>query len=269
MKNQFFGGKIVVDNAIGFWVHRVYQASRNEMYRQFHEQGEDITPEQWAVLIRLWELDGQTQSALSDGTFRDRPTMSRIVDAMQTRGLVTRIMDKTDGRVRKIHLTNKGKALEKKLVPIVQKIVDQMVQRIDESDLETTLSTLRRMFANLAELTHELSFSQNARLRNRSSVSSLTNRKTHDIVALTTKSPTSRKSHDQSLQRCQHSSQSFSVTTQRILDTRRGNRPRSSSPYAGSFSSKVLVCPLARRQSSPFTKPAQVPIFRLRGLRIF
>jgi DNA-binding MarR family transcriptional regulator len=151
MKDQFAEGGIVVDNALGFWIHRVYQASRNEMFRRFREHGEEITPEQWAVLIRLWERDARTQGELSDATFRDPPTMSRIVDGMQERGLLERQVSLKDSRVRIVSLTRKGKALQKKLVPVVQQIVERMLAGIDDSALVTTRDTLRRMFANLED----------------------------------------------------------------------------------------------------------------------
>ncbi len=151
MKDQFADGGIVVDNAIGFWIHRVYQASRNEMYKAFREQGEDITPEQWAVLIRLWEQDGRAQTELSEVTFRDAPTMSRIVDGLEKRGLLERRAHESDGRVRVVHLTRAGKGLQKKLVPVVERIVQRMVAGIDERALVTTRSTLRAMFENLVE----------------------------------------------------------------------------------------------------------------------
>ena len=151
MKDQFTDGGIVVDNAIGFWIHRVYQASRNEMYRAFRAHGEDITPEQWAVLIRLWEGDGRTQAELSEATFRDAPTMSRIVDSMERQGILERRADSDDGRARRIHLTRNGRALKKKLVPLVEDIVGRMVEGIDERALVTTRSALRRMYENLAE----------------------------------------------------------------------------------------------------------------------
>ncbi len=150
MRDQFSDGSIVVDNALGFWIHRVYQASRNEMFREFRECGEDITPEQWAVLIRLWERDARAQSDLSDATFRDRPTMSRIIDGMEKRGLLERGSDPDDGRVRIVSLTRKGRALEKKLVPLVEKIVTRMVAGVEERALTTTRNTLRQMFENLA-----------------------------------------------------------------------------------------------------------------------
>lgn len=140
----------MVENALGFWVHRVYQASRNEMYRAFREVGVDVTPEQWAVLIRLWERDGLSQSDLSDATFRDRPTMSRIVDVLEKGGLVERRADPDDARARIIHLTRRGRELEKKLVPLVERIVRDMTRGIAHEDLVTTRTVLQRMFANLA-----------------------------------------------------------------------------------------------------------------------
>ena len=150
MKDQFADGGIVVDNAIGFWIHRVYQASRNEMYRAFRACGEDVTPEQWAVLIRLWERDARPQGELSDATFRDAPTMSRIIDGMAARGLVERRPHPDDGRVRVVHLTRHGKALQKKLVPVAEDIVARMVAGIDDRALVATRNALRAMFENLA-----------------------------------------------------------------------------------------------------------------------
>lgn len=149
MRDQFVGGGIVVENALGFWIHRVYQASRNEMFRAFREKDEDVTPEQWAVLIRLWERDGRSQNDLAEATFRDRPTMSRILDVMENGGLVERRSDERDRRARSIHLTRKGRELKRKLVPVVETIVARMVAGIPEAELVTTRNTLRRMFENL------------------------------------------------------------------------------------------------------------------------
>lgn len=149
MKDLFSDGGIIVENALGFWVHRVYQASRIRMVRTFRDEGEDITPEQWAVLIRLWEQDGRTQGELSEATFRDAPTMSRILDVMERRGLLERRAKPGDGRVRMVYLSPAGHALRDKLVPVAKGYAAAMVDGIDEQALLTTRDTLRRMFANL------------------------------------------------------------------------------------------------------------------------
>ncbi|MGZ3422464.1 MAG: MarR family winged helix-turn-helix transcriptional regulator [Polyangiales bacterium] len=149
VRDQFTSEGIVLDNAIAFWVHRVYQAQRNEMYRVFREKGHELTPEQWSVLVRLWEHDGRTQNDLCESTFRDKPTMSRMIDGLETLGLVERRASKDDGRVRKVHLTSEGKKLEKVLVPVAKSIVEKMLHGIDEKDLLTTRKTLQRIFLNL------------------------------------------------------------------------------------------------------------------------
>lgn len=149
MLDQFSEDGIVVEKAIGFWLNRVYQRTRSEMYRLFAEQGEDVTPEQWMVLIRLWERDALSQSDLTDLTLRDAPTISRIVRVMEQRGWVTRKKSRADARVQLVCLTAKGRALEKKLVPVVRKLVERTARGIDPDDIAHLRNTLKRMFENL------------------------------------------------------------------------------------------------------------------------
>ncbi|NUP05655.1 MAG: MarR family transcriptional regulator [Polyangiaceae bacterium] len=150
MLDQFTKDGIVVEKAIGFWINRVYQASRGEMYRAFREQGEDVTPEQWMILIRLWERDGPSQAELSEGTLRDAPTISRILKTMEEHGLIERRASAEDARARAVHLTERGRRLRKKLVPVARALVARLTAGIEPSDVETTRRTLQRMFENVS-----------------------------------------------------------------------------------------------------------------------
>ena len=150
MRDQFDGDQVVLENALPFLLHGIYQRIRGVTYREFNQQGLELTPEQWIVLARLWQRDGRTVSELSESTFRDKPTMSRILDSMEKSGLVTRTVDRKDARTRIIALTREGKAARKKLVPIAKSIVDRLEADIPEEDLLTTRRTLRRLFENLA-----------------------------------------------------------------------------------------------------------------------
>ncbi|HSO37158.1 MAG TPA: MarR family winged helix-turn-helix transcriptional regulator [Labilithrix sp.] len=151
MRDQFTGDGITLDKALAYWIHRVYQAERNEMFRELRQHGEELTPEQWIVLVRLWEEDGRTQTDLGASTFRDRPTMSRILDGMEKRGVLERRADPDDARVWRIYLTAQGKALRKKLVPSARHLVERAQRGIPERDLVTTRETLIQMFANLTQ----------------------------------------------------------------------------------------------------------------------
>jgi DNA-binding MarR family transcriptional regulator len=149
MRGQFDGHRVVLEKALPFLIHGCYQQLRSLTYKEFLGHGLELTPEQWVVLVRLWEKDGQSQSALSESTLRDRPTMSRILDTMEKSELVERSVDPQDARSRLVKLTRTGKSLQPKLVPIAKKLVQRLEAGIPERDLEITHRTLARMLANL------------------------------------------------------------------------------------------------------------------------
>ena len=149
MRGQFEGIHVHLDKALPFLIHACYQQLRSLTYKEFLSQGLELTPEQWVVLVRLWQTDGQSQSALSESTLRDKPTMSRILDTMERSGLVERSVDPRDARSRLVKLTRLGKQLQPKLVPIAKKLVQRLERDIPERDLEVTHRTLQRMFENL------------------------------------------------------------------------------------------------------------------------
>jgi DNA-binding MarR family transcriptional regulator len=150
MPQQFTAdGGIVLEEALGYWVARAYLESRTQMYRRFKRHGVDLTPEQWMVLVRLWQNEGMTQSALAERTFRDLPTMSRILTIMERNGLVTRKKDVSDGRARLVYLSDTGRNLRRLLVPEARQMVEEVLQGIPDADVIVTRRTLQRMLANL------------------------------------------------------------------------------------------------------------------------
>ncbi len=150
MSKQFTAdGGIVLEEALAFWVARVYMRSRAEMYRRFKQHGVELTPEQWMVLVRLWQNEGVTQSALADRTFRDLPTMSRILTLMEKSGLIERRRDKSDGRARLVYLSDRGRSMRRTLVGEARAMVDQFLGGIPAADIAVTRRTLQRIVANL------------------------------------------------------------------------------------------------------------------------
>ena len=58
---------------------KVSAAINRKLYRNFRQNGLEISPEQWTVLIFLWEKDGVTQQELCNATFKDKPSMTRLI----------------------------------------------------------------------------------------------------------------------------------------------------------------------------------------------
>ena len=91
---------------------KVSAAINRKLYRNFRQYNVDITPEQWTVLLYLWEKDGVTQQELCNATFKDKPSMTRLIDNMERLNLVVRISGKTDRRINLIHRTGFGREIE-------------------------------------------------------------------------------------------------------------------------------------------------------------
>jgi DNA-binding MarR family transcriptional regulator len=127
---------------------KVSAAINRKLYRNFRQGGLEITPEQWTVLIFLWEKDGVTQQELCNATFKDKPSMTRLIDNMEKVHLVVRISDKKDRRTNLIHLTRTGKDLEKRARVIANETLREALQGITVNEMEVSQEVLRKVFNN-------------------------------------------------------------------------------------------------------------------------
>ena len=136
-----------LDQAIGFWLHLTHNRVRHRSEPLFQAYG--ISPEQWAILVRLWDRDDRSQTELAEATFRDYPSISRMISGLEERGYVVRARDLSDARSHRIVLTKAGRDLETELVPKVRSFVARFVRGVSRQDMDVTLSTLRRLYDNL------------------------------------------------------------------------------------------------------------------------
>ncbi len=73
-------------------------AIARRLQKKFNQAEISLTIEQWSVLYHLWKADGISQQDLCKASFRDRPSITRLVDNLEKAGLVKRVADKEDGR---------------------------------------------------------------------------------------------------------------------------------------------------------------------------
>ncbi|MHB8867778.1 MAG: MarR family winged helix-turn-helix transcriptional regulator [Thermoleophilia bacterium] len=136
-----------LDQSLGFLVYRAALLMKQELARQFGPH--DLTPEQWAVLVRLWEEEGLTQRQVADRTFKDQANVARIVRRLESKGLVHRTVCLDDGRCFRLHLTTEAHALMPELIPRALRAVNRAVAGIDRAELHTAKAVLARVPENL------------------------------------------------------------------------------------------------------------------------
>jgi len=138
-----------LDDSFGYLINLAAQRLKYELHQTFQVKGYDITPEQWAVLNRLWEEDGLSQVELAERTFKDKPGTTRILNLLEQKGIVVRHPDENDGRVLRVFLTKMGIDLKGKLIPCAQEVLMKSGKNLTKEELAQFKLTLHRILDNL------------------------------------------------------------------------------------------------------------------------
>lgn len=124
---------------------RVKQYARKE----FKARGFSITVDQWLILKNLHDYEALSQKQLAERTFKDYPTMTRILDLLAEKQLVERKTDPEDRRSFTVDLTEEGEALVKALIPQVQTIRMKAWDSLSKDDFDNFKRILDTIYHNL------------------------------------------------------------------------------------------------------------------------
>ena len=127
---------------------KVSAAINRRLIRNFRENDLEITPEQWTVLLFLWEKDGVSQQELCNVTFKDKPSMTRLIDNMERQNLGVRIASKSDRRTNLVYLTRQGRELETRARTVANRTLKEALDGISIDELRVSQEVLRKVFSN-------------------------------------------------------------------------------------------------------------------------
>lgn len=134
----------------GTYIDRNYKVIRGSFLQVFKDAGVDITTEQWVLIDCLYKQNGISQNELATESFKDAPTVSRIVDLLCKKELTERKRAEDDRRRHKVFLTKKGKAAYEKLLPKVLDLRQKGWEGLSESDYQTFLKVMNQIFDNIS-----------------------------------------------------------------------------------------------------------------------
>jgi DNA-binding MarR family transcriptional regulator len=108
-----------------------------------------LTIPQVRALAVLSVMDGVPVNDLSVYTVIEQSTMSRTLDALEAQGLVRREQAETDSRVRKVYLTDEGRAEFGRAWPFMHDVYETMFEGIDDQEYAALIATLHKMLRNI------------------------------------------------------------------------------------------------------------------------
>ncbi|MBQ4205091.1 MAG: MarR family transcriptional regulator [Bacteroidales bacterium] len=116
---------------------------------RLQQNGINVTPEQYLVLDILWEKQSLSQQNIADLIQKDKNSVTKIIDSLERKNLVNRVVDQKDRRINKIELTKEGLALEKITTEVAINFMNDTVKDIDNQDLDRFVEVMRKLKDNL------------------------------------------------------------------------------------------------------------------------
>ncbi len=142
---------LILSNSYGILIDRTLRLIKLRYLQTFRAAGVDITPEQWALMDQLYQTDGVSQNELANGTFKNAPTVSRIVDLLCKKGWTERSRCENDRRSYNIFLTTNGKKIVETLLPKVAHLRQLGWKSMTEDDYKTFIRIMNQIHENYEE----------------------------------------------------------------------------------------------------------------------
>ncbi|MEO8174943.1 MAG: MarR family transcriptional regulator [Sediminibacterium sp.] len=124
-------------------------AVARRLQKNFRQSGLEITIEQWSVLYHLWKEDCLSQQELCNRTFRDKPSITRLIDNLEKQKLVKRMPSKSDRRINLVCLTDAAKELQDRTIDLANQTMNEALIGVNKEEIETVKLVFQKVYDNL------------------------------------------------------------------------------------------------------------------------
>jgi DNA-binding MarR family transcriptional regulator len=143
-----------LENFLPYLVNSVTIPIALDFHKKMKPYG--ITIEKWRVLSALLNADGQSVSDLARATSLEISRLSHLLTRMARQRLVSRGRAAADGRVVKIALTPRGRALATMILPVALQYEAAALRGFSAEEQAALKALLRRVRANVDSIEHDV-----------------------------------------------------------------------------------------------------------------
>lgn len=128
----------------GHLIRRLHQRSTQVFQTQVPAAGFDLTSVQFAALDAIAQQPGIDQASLAAAIGFDRATMGGVVERLEHKALVQRVVSAQDRRARMLHLTPEGARLLAASRPVVQALQADILALLTPTERSSFLALARK-----------------------------------------------------------------------------------------------------------------------------
>lgn len=128
----------------GHLIRRLHQLSTQVFVQRTQAAGYDLTPIQFAALDAIHNHPGTDQATVAELIAYDRATIGGVIERLEQKGWVDRVVSERDRRARELSLTPEGQRTFNALVPVVRDLQDEILQSLNAADRARFLKLARQ-----------------------------------------------------------------------------------------------------------------------------
>ncbi|MEX1165360.1 MAG: MarR family transcriptional regulator [Hydrogenophaga sp.] len=128
----------------GHLIRRLHQQSTLLFVQRTQAAGFDLTPIQFAALDAIHNHPGTDQATVAVLIACDRATIGGVIERLEQKGWIARVVSERDRRARELSLTPEGQRTFKSLVPVVRELQDDILPSLSETERGRFLKLARQ-----------------------------------------------------------------------------------------------------------------------------
>ncbi|SDI94051.1 MarR family winged helix-turn-helix transcriptional regulator [Billgrantia gudaonensis] len=140
-----------LDQFLPYRLNSLAERIGGELERLYAERYR-LSMAQWRVMAWLSHCDELTAKKVCDHTHMDKARVSRAIQALEERGLISRTPSPRDHRLHQLHLTEEGQALLTKLIPDAQAWEAELVATLSAGEYRDLFNAMRKLERQLERL---------------------------------------------------------------------------------------------------------------------
>ena len=148
MPKQFYRAETYrARDSIGYLMKRVTAMMMDRIEASF--EGHGFTFTQWVVLMYLRDGISITPAGICREMRHDSGALTRVIDQLEERGLITRHRSREDRRVVELELTRSGRETAEMLIPVTVNCLNNALDVFTLDEAHQLKSLLQRMFTHM------------------------------------------------------------------------------------------------------------------------
>jgi DNA-binding MarR family transcriptional regulator len=130
-------------NSVGYLIRRTSNLVLPQLEALFADAS--LTFSQWTVLMALREWGNSTSVQIARDICHDAGSLTRILDELEERGLISRVRNETDRRSVTVSLTSQGLALVESLLPRVVAHWNTLLVDFNHTEIKLLVKLMTRL----------------------------------------------------------------------------------------------------------------------------